>query len=52
MSWISSRTDHIWTNTLGKGMEPLILPAIVEIVPQFIFKDGLGINNPWWLICY
>ena len=28
---------HLWANTLGKGMNPLILPAIGEIVPLLFF---------------
>ena len=27
--------DHFWTNTLGKGMNPLILPAMGEIASLF-----------------
>ena len=36
---------HIWINTLGKGMNPLILPAIGKIVPLlFFYKDDFGIK--------
>ena len=28
---------HFWANTLGKGMNPLILPAMGEIVPLLFF---------------
>ena len=36
---------HFQTNTLGKGMNLLILPAMREISPWPIFnKDGFGIK--------
>ena len=36
---------HFLTNTLGKGMKPLILPAMIQIVLQlFFYKDDFGIN--------
>ena len=35
---------HFWINTLRKGMDPLILPAMGEIVPLFIYKDGFNIK--------
>ena len=36
---------HIWINTFGKGMNPIILPAISWIAPlQFFYKDGIGIK--------
>ena len=28
---------HFWANTLGKGMNPLILPAMGQIVPLLFF---------------
>ena len=28
---------HFWANTLGKGMNPLMLPAMGWIVPQLFF---------------
>ena len=38
---------HFRTNTFGKGMNPLILPAIDQIVPLKIFsKDGFDIKLP------
>ena len=34
---------QIWTNALGKGMNPLIFPAMGQIVPLLFFlKDGFG----------
>ena len=36
---------HFRTNTLGKGMNPLILPAMGQRVPLlFFYKDGFGIK--------
>ena len=36
---------HFRTNTLGKGMNPLILPATGEIVPLLFFLEkGFGIK--------
>ena len=36
---------HFWANTLGKGMNPLILPAMGEIVPLLFFlENGFGIK--------
>ena len=36
---------HFRTNTLEKGMNALILPAMGQIVPQLFFsKDGFGIK--------
>ena len=36
---------HFRTNTPGKGMIPLILPAMVNIVPLLFFQeDGFGIE--------
>ena len=36
---------HFGTNTLRKGMNPLILPAMGLIVPLLFFlKDGFGIK--------
>ena len=36
---------HFRANTLGKGMNPLILPAMGEIVPLLFFKEnGFGIK--------
>ena len=33
------------TNTLGKGMKTLILPAIDSILPMlYFYKDGFGIK--------
>ena len=33
---------HFRTNTLGKGMIPIILPAMGQIVPLLLYeKDGL-----------
>ena len=41
----SSYYVHFQTNTLGKGMDPLIPPAIGWIVPLLSFwKDGFGIK--------
>ena len=38
---------HLRTNTLGKGMNPLILPAMSQIVPLvFFWKDGYSIKQP------
>ena len=38
---------HFRANTLGKGMNPLILPAMGKIVPLlFISENGFGIKNP------
>ena len=34
-------------NTIGKGMNLLILPAMGQIVPLLvIYKDAFGLNNP------
>ena len=30
--------NHFQTNTLGKGMNPLILPSMGQIVPLLFFK--------------
>ena len=36
---------HFRANTLGKGMNPLILPAMGLIVPLLFFKEnGFGIK--------
>ena len=36
---------HFRANTLGEGMNPLILPAIGQIVPLLIFEEkGFGIR--------
>ena len=36
---------HFRANTLGKGMNPLILPAMGEIVPLLFFlENGFGIK--------
>ena len=36
---------HFQTNTLGKGMNPLILPAMGYIVPLLFFlENGFGIE--------
>ena len=36
---------HFRTNTLGKDLNPLILPAIGWIIPPlFFYKDGFGIK--------
>ena len=36
---------HFQTNTIGKCINPLILPAIGQIVPLLFFsKDGFGIK--------
>ena len=36
---------HFWTNTLGKGMNLLILSAMDWIVPLLFFKEnGFGIK--------
>ena len=36
---------HFRANTLGKGMNPLILPAIGQIVPLLFFsKNSFGIK--------
>ena len=36
---------HFWANTLGKGMNPLILPAMGWIVPLLFFlENGFGIK--------
>ena len=36
---------HFLANTLGKGMNPLILPAMGEIVPLLFFlENGFGIK--------
>ena len=36
---------HFRANTLGKGMNPIILPAMGWIVPLlFFYKDGFGIK--------
>ena len=36
---------HIRANTLGKGMNPFILPAMGLIVPLLLFlENGLGIK--------
>ena len=45
---------HIWTNTLEKGMNPLIPPAMGDIVSlMFFYKDGFGIKKKQWrLICH
>ena len=38
---------HIRINILGKGMDPLFLPAIDLIVPiQFFNRDDFGIKYP------
>ena len=37
---------HFQTNNLGKGMNLLILPAMGEIVPLFIWKDCFGTKYP------
>ena len=38
---------HFRTSTLGKGMKPLILPGMGEIVPLLFFEEnGLGIKKP------
>ena len=31
---------HFRANTLGKGMKPLILPAMGQIVPLLFFKEN------------
>ena len=36
---------HFWTNTLGKGMNLLVLSAVDQIV-SLLFKDGCGIKLP------
>ena len=37
---------QFWSNTLGKGMNPLILPAMGWIVPLLFFqKSGFGIKK-------
>ena len=36
---------HFWANTLVKGMNPLILPAMGQIVPLLFFSEnGFGIK--------
>ena len=35
---------HFQTNTLGKGMNPLILPVMGSIVPTLFYKDGFSIK--------
>ena len=36
---------HFRANTLGKGMNPLILPAMVKIAPLlFFYENGFGIK--------
>ena len=36
---------HIRANTIGKGMNPLILPAMGKIVPLLFFlENGFGIK--------
>ena len=36
---------HFRANTLGKGMNPLILPAMDKIVPLLFFSEnGFGIK--------
>ena len=35
---------HFRTNTLGKGMNPLILPAMGKIVPLLFYENGFGIK--------
>ena len=35
---------HFRANTLGKGMNPLILPAMGKIVPQLFLENGFGIK--------
>ena len=36
---------HFRTNTLGKGMNPVILPAMGYIVPLlFFYENGFGIK--------
>ena len=36
---------HFRANTLGKGKNPLILPAMVKIVPLlFLLENGFGIK--------
>ena len=36
---------HFWTNTLGKGMNPFIPSAMVQIVQLlFFYKDGFDIR--------
>ena len=32
---------HFRANTLGKGMNPLILPAMGKIVPLLFFKENI-----------
>ena len=36
---------HFRTNTLGKGMYPILLPAMGQIVPHLFFSEnGFGIK--------
>ena len=38
---------HFWTNTHGKAMNPLIHPAMSEIVSLlYVYKDGFDIKSP------
>ena len=35
---------HFWANTLGKGMNPLLLTMGQIVPPLFFSKDGFGIK--------
>ena len=38
---------HFWTNTIGKGMNSLLFPAVgLRVTLLFFYKDGLGIELP------
>ena len=45
---------QFWTITLGKGMDPFMLPAMGKIVSlRFFYKDGFGIkmtHKGWYAI--
>ena len=45
--FLSGDYIHFWTNTFGKDMNPLILPAMGSIVSLlFFYKDIFGIKQP------